>query len=56
VDLSVGPRQTIPLEGSFARGDRSDQRIFDWSATADRSRLQHAAARQSRAGADCDET
>jgi hypothetical protein len=28
-----GPRQTIPLEGSFARGDPSDQRIFDWSGT-----------------------
>jgi len=28
-----GPRQTISLEGSFARGDASDQRIFDWSAT-----------------------
>jgi hypothetical protein len=28
-----GPRQTIPLEGSFARGNPGDQRIFDWSAT-----------------------
>jgi hypothetical protein len=28
-----GPRQTIPLEGSFARNDLGDQRVFDWSGT-----------------------
>lgn len=27
----TGPRQTIPLEGTFARNDASDQRIFNWS-------------------------
>lgn len=27
----TGPRQTIPLEGTFARNDLSDQRIFNWS-------------------------
>lgn len=28
----TGPRQTIPLEGTFARNDLSDQRILNWSA------------------------
>lgn len=28
----TGPRQTIPLEGTFARNDVSDQRVFNWSA------------------------
>jgi hypothetical protein len=27
-----GPRQTIPLEGTFANGDLGQQRILDWSA------------------------
>ena len=27
----TGPRQTIPLEGTFARNDLSDQRILNWS-------------------------
>lgn len=27
----TGPRSTIPLEGSFARGDASNQRVFNWS-------------------------
>jgi YVTN family beta-propeller protein len=28
----TGPRQTIPLEGTFARNDLGDQRILNWSA------------------------
>ena len=28
----TGPRQTIALEGSFAKNDLSDQRIFNWNA------------------------
>jgi DNA-binding beta-propeller fold protein YncE len=28
----TGPRQTIPLEGTFARNDLSDQRVLNWSA------------------------
>jgi len=28
----TGPRQTIPLEGTFARFDLSDQRILNWNA------------------------
>jgi DNA-binding beta-propeller fold protein YncE len=31
--FASGPRQTIPLEGTFARGDLTDQRILDWSGT-----------------------
>ncbi len=30
--FETGPRQTIPLEGTFARLDLSDQRILNWSA------------------------
>jgi YVTN family beta-propeller protein len=29
--FETGPRQTIPLEGTFARNDLSDQRILNWS-------------------------
>jgi YVTN family beta-propeller protein len=29
--FETGPRQTIPLEGTFANGDPSDQRILNWS-------------------------
>jgi YVTN family beta-propeller protein len=28
----TGPRQTIPLEGTYARNDLDDQRILNWSA------------------------
>ncbi len=30
--FETGPRQTIPLEGTFARNDLADQRILNWSA------------------------
>jgi YVTN family beta-propeller protein len=30
-----GPRQTVSLEGSFASGDPTDQRIFNWTAIFD---------------------
>jgi cytochrome c553 len=30
--FETGPRQTIPLEGTFARNDLTDQRILNWSA------------------------
>jgi YVTN family beta-propeller protein len=30
--FETGPRQTIPLEGMFARHDSTDQRILNWSA------------------------
>jgi len=30
--FETGPRQTIPLEGTFARLDLTDQRILNWSA------------------------
>ena len=30
--FETGPRQTIPLEGTFVRNDLSDQRILNWSA------------------------
>jgi len=30
--FETGPRQTIPLEGTFARHDSADQRILNWSA------------------------
>jgi YVTN family beta-propeller protein len=30
--FETGPRQTIPLEGTFARFDLSDQRLLNWSA------------------------
>lgn len=30
-----GPRQSTSLEGSFATGDPTDQRIFNWTAVAD---------------------
>lgn len=30
-----GPRQSTSLDGSFATGDPSDQRIFNWTAVAD---------------------
>jgi len=30
--FETGPRQTIPLEGTFARNDLNDQRILNWSA------------------------
>jgi DNA-binding beta-propeller fold protein YncE len=29
--FETGPRQTIPLEGTFARNDATDQRILNWS-------------------------
>jgi hypothetical protein len=29
--FETGPRQTIPLEGTFARNDLTDQRILNWS-------------------------
>jgi DNA-binding beta-propeller fold protein YncE len=29
--FATGPRQTIPLEGMFARNDLTDQRILNWS-------------------------
>ena len=29
--FETGPRNTIPLEGTFARNDLSDQRILNWS-------------------------
>jgi DNA-binding beta-propeller fold protein YncE len=29
--FETGPRQTIPLEGTFARNDLSDHRILNWS-------------------------
>ncbi|MBX2858679.1 MAG: YncE family protein [Cellvibrionaceae bacterium] len=28
----TGPRQTVPLEGTFAKGDLDDQRILNWNA------------------------
>jgi DNA-binding beta-propeller fold protein YncE len=30
--FATGPRQTIPLEGSFARNNIHDQRVLNWSA------------------------
>jgi DNA-binding beta-propeller fold protein YncE len=30
--FETGPRQTIPLEGTFARNNLGDQRILNWSA------------------------
>jgi DNA-binding beta-propeller fold protein YncE/cytochrome c553 len=30
--FETGPRQTIPLEGTFARNNLTDQRILNWSA------------------------
>jgi YVTN family beta-propeller protein len=30
-----GPRQTVSLDGSFASGDPTDQRIFNWTAIVD---------------------
>ncbi|HEU4420190.1 MAG TPA: hypothetical protein VFT55_14740, partial [Planctomycetota bacterium] len=33
--FDAGPRQTIPLDGMFAKGDPSDQRILNWSAVRD---------------------
>lgn len=27
----TGPRKTLPLEGMFARGDQTDQRVLNWS-------------------------
>jgi len=30
--FETGPRQTIPLEGTFARNNLNDQRILNWSA------------------------
>ena len=30
--FETGPRQTIPLEGTFARLDLNDQRLLNWSA------------------------
>ncbi|HZN37272.1 MAG TPA: YncE family protein, partial [Planctomycetota bacterium] len=33
--FEAGPRQTIPLDGMFAKGDPSDQRILNWSAVRD---------------------
>ncbi len=30
--FATGPRQTIPLEGSFARNHLDDQRVLNWSA------------------------
>ena len=30
--FETGPRQTIPLEGTFARNNLDDQRILNWSA------------------------
>ena len=30
--FETGPRQTIPLEGTFARNDLTDQRLLNWSA------------------------
>jgi DNA-binding beta-propeller fold protein YncE len=30
--FETGPRQTIPLEGTFARNNLADQRILNWSA------------------------
>jgi cytochrome c peroxidase len=30
--FETGPRNTIPLEGTFANGNPSDQRILNWSA------------------------
>lgn len=29
--FATGPRKTLPLEGMFARGDQSDQRVLNWS-------------------------
>ena len=31
----TGTRQSVPLEGSFARNDVTDQRIFNWNAVRD---------------------
>ncbi len=33
--FDAGPRQTIPLDGTFARGNPADQRILNWSAVRD---------------------
>ncbi|MEO8062463.1 MAG: hypothetical protein ABI821_06925 [Pseudomonadota bacterium] len=32
--FATGPRQTIPLEGTFARNNLDDQRILNWNAIA----------------------
>ena len=33
--FEAGPRQTIPLDGTFSKSDPSDQRILNWSAVRD---------------------
>jgi YVTN family beta-propeller protein len=33
--FDAGPRQTIPLDGTFAESNPNDQRILNWSATRD---------------------
>jgi DNA-binding beta-propeller fold protein YncE len=33
--FDAGPRQTIPLDGMFDRGNLADQRILNWSAVRD---------------------
>ncbi len=33
--FEAGPRQTIPLDGMFARNNPADQRILNWSAVRD---------------------
>jgi hypothetical protein len=33
--FSAGPRQTVPLDGTFAKGDPSDHRAQNWTAVAD---------------------
>ena len=33
--FEAGPRQTIPLDGTFSKSDPTDQRILNWSAVRD---------------------
>ncbi len=33
--FGTGPRQTLPLDGTFAKGDPSDHRVQNWTGVAD---------------------
>ena len=43
--FETGPRQTIPLEGTFCAPDLNDQRLLNWSACGARTRTLNNNAR-----------